>query len=222
MAKKSNPELNYLPLTFACTTIVLFLGFFVLGLATDFGRSFTTESYRRRQIDQQPADIPNLFLVNTSGNQELLKDSIINDGRFVILDFFYTSCKTICISQATIFDSLQAKIKSNNLEGQIRLVSISFDPENDSVSAIKKYSQNVKADPKVWSILTLKSVQDLHLLLDNFGIYVIKIPPLNDLDHNASLHLIDPKGKLIKISSLENADELFLIANKKIRHDSLQ
>jgi hypothetical protein len=34
--------------------------------------------------------------------------------------------------------------------------------------------------------------------------------------------LIDPKGKLIKISSLENADELFLIANKKIRHDSLQ
>jgi hypothetical protein len=67
----------------------------------------------------------------------------------------------------------------------------------------------VKADPKVWSILTLKSVQDLHLLLDNFGIYVIKIPPLNDLDHNASLHLVDPKGQLIKISSLENADELF-------------
>ena len=114
MPKKSNPELNYLPLTFACTTIVLFLGFFVLGLATDFGRSFTTESYRRRQIDQQPADVPNLFLVNTSGNQELLKDSIIDDGRFVILDFFYTSCKTICISQATIFDGDRKSTRLNS------------------------------------------------------------------------------------------------------------
>ena len=215
MPKKSDLELNYLPLTFICATAVLLIGFFILGFATDFGRSFTTESYRRHQIARQPAEIPNLMLLNMQGGQERLSDSIRKDGRFVLLDFFYTSCKTICIAQASIFDSIQEKIKLKHLENKVRLISISFDPEHDDVEAIKKYSQKIAADKSVWNIYTLQNLNDLDLLLDNFGIYVIKIPPFNDLDHNASLHLIDPQGRLIQISNLEDVDELFSIVSKR-------
>jgi cytochrome oxidase Cu insertion factor (SCO1/SenC/PrrC family) len=76
-----------------------------------------------------------------------------------------------------------------------------------------------QAEPRVWSLLTLNSSDGLKSLLDSFGIYVIKVAPFGDLDHNASFHLIDPEGNLIKISSLDDADDLLSIVKIKIKHE---
>jgi protein SCO1/2 len=219
MKKKSNPEPSDLTRTFVGAICIVFLGIFVLLLATDFGRSFTTEGYRRHQIDVHSELVPNMLLVDSRGEHQHLQDSIIQDGRFVILDFFYTSCRTICISQAAIFNSLQEKIKVHHLEDRVRLVSVSFDPKRDDSEAIDQYARRVKADPNVWSLLALNNSKDLKSLLDSFGIYVIKVPPFGDLDHNASFHLIDPKGNLIKITSLDDVDDLLSIVKIKIKYE---
>jgi protein SCO1/2 len=219
MKKKLNPGLSDLTLTFVSAICIVFLGIYVLLLATDFGRSFTTEGFRRHQIDVHSEPVPNMLLVDSQGIKQHLQDSIIQDGRFVILDFFYTSCRTICIAQAAIFNSLQEKIKAQQLEDRVRLVSVSFDPKQDDFKAIQQYASRVKADSSVWSLLTLNSSHELKSLLDSFGIYVIKVPPFGDLDHNASFHLIDPKGNLIKISSLDDADDLLSIVKIKTKHE---
>lgn len=219
MKKKLNPELSDLTLTFVSAICIVFLGIYVLLLATDFGRSFTTEGFRRHQIDVRSEPVPNMLLVDSQGVKQQLQDAVIQDGRFVILDFFYTSCRTICIAQAAIFNALQEKIKAQQLEDQVRLVSVSFDPKQDDPKAIQQYASRVKADPHVWSLLTLNSSDGLKSLLDSFGIYVIKVPPFGDLDHNASFHLIDPKGNLIKISSLDDADDLLSIVKIKTKHE---
>jgi protein SCO1/2 len=219
MKKKLNPGLSDLTLTFISAICIVFLGIYVLLLATDFGRSFTTEGYRRHQIDAHPEPVPNMPLVDSQGVKKQLQESVIQDGRFVILDFFYTSCRTICIAQAAIFNSLQEKIKAQHLEDQVRLLSVSFDPKQDDFKAIQQYASRVKADSSVWSLFTLNSANDLKSLLDSFGIYVIKVPPFGDLDHNASFHLIDPKGNLIKISSLDDADDLLSIVKIKTKHE---
>jgi protein SCO1/2 len=219
MKKKLNPELSDLTLTFVSTICILFLGLYALLWATDSGRSFTTEGFRRHQIAVQPAPVPNMALVNSLGDQQLLQDSVIQDGRFVILDFFYTSCQTICISQAAIFNALQEKIRERHLEDRVRLVSISFDPERDNVKAIQQYGERVRADSNIWNLLTLNSTGDLKSVLDSFGIYVIHVPPLGDLDHNASFHLINPQGMLIKISSLDDSDDLLSIVQMKTKHE---
>lgn len=219
MKKKLNPGLSDLTLTFVSAICIVFLGIYILLLATDFGRSFTTEVYRRHQIDVRPEQVPNLLLVDSQNVKKHLQDSIIQDGRFVILDFFYTSCRTICIAQAAIFNSLQEKIKAHQLEDRVRLVSVSFDPNHDDFKVLQQYAVRVKADSSVWSLLTLNSSDDLKSLLDSFGIYVIKVPPFGDLDHNTSFHLIDPKGNLIKISSLDDADDLLSIVKIKTKHE---
>lgn len=219
MKKKLNPGPSDLALSFVGAICIVFLGVFVVLLATDFGRSFTTEGYRRHQIDVNPEPVPNMLLVNSLGINQHLQDAIIQDGRFVILDFFYTSCRTICVAQAAIFNSLQEKIKVHHLDDRVRLVSVSFDPKQDDIKAIQQYASRVKADPSVWSLLTLNNTKDLKSLLDSFGIYVIKVPPFGDLDHNASFHLIDPKGNLIKISSLDDVDDLLSIVKLKIKHE---
>ena len=219
MKQKLNPGLSDLTLTFVSAICIVFLGIYVLLLATDFGRSFTTEGYRRHQIDVRSEPVPNMLFVDSQGVKQQLQDSVIQDGRFVILDFFYTSCRTICIAQAAIFNVLQEKIKAQQLQDRVRLVSISFDPEQDDLKAIQQYASRVKADPRVWSLLTLNSSDGLKSLLDSFGIYVIKVAPFGDLDHNASFHLIDPEGNLIKISSLDDADDLLSIVKIKIKHE---
>jgi protein SCO1/2 len=219
MKKKLNPELNDPALTFVSSLCILFLGIYVLCLATDYGRSFTTEGYRRHQIALHPTPVPNLAMLDVQGSPVYLQDSVIQDGRFVILDFFYTSCRTICISQAAIFNALQEKIRDQHLEDRVRLVSISFDPEHDDMDAIQKYSAKVKADPSIWSLFTPNSRTHLQEVLDSFGIYVIKVEPFGDLDHNASFHLVDPQGKLIKISSLDDFDDLLSIVQMKTQHD---
>lgn len=219
MKKKLNPEPSDLAPTFISAICIIFLGIFVLLLATDFGQSFTTEGYRRHQIDVHSEPVPNMMLVDSQGVNQNLLDFIVQDGRYVILDFFYTSCKTICISQAAIFNSLQEKIKVHHLEDQVRLISVSFDPMQDDFKVIQQYASRVKVDPSIWSLLTLSSSKDLKSLLDSFGIYVIKVPPFGDLDHNASFHLIDPKGNLIKITSLDDVDDLLSIVKIKIKHE---
>jgi protein SCO1/2 len=219
MKKKLNPEPSNLAPTFLSAFCIVFLGIFVLLLATDFGQSFTTEGYRRHQIDVHSEPVPNMLLVDSRGVNQHLQDFIIQDGRFVILDFFYTSCRTICNAQAGIFNSLQEKIKAQHLEDQVRLISVSFDPKRDDLKAIQGYASRVKADPSVWSLFTLSSSKNLKSLLDDFGIYVIKVPPFGDLDHNASFHLIDPKGNLIKISSLDDVDDLLSIVKTKIKYE---
>lgn len=219
MKKKLNPEPSDLAPTFVSAICIVFLGIFVLLLATDFGQSFTTEGYRRHQIDVHSEPVPNMMLVDSRGANQNLQDFIVQDGRYVILDFFYTSCKTICISQAAIFNSLQEKIKVHRLEDRVQLISVSFDPMQDDFKAIQQYASRVKADPSIWSLLTLSSPKDLKSLLDSFGIYVIKVPPFGDLDHNASFHLIDPKGNLIKITSLDDVDDLLSIVKIKIKYE---
>ena len=115
MKKKLNPGLSDLTLTFVSAICIVFLGIYILLLATDFGRSFTTEGYRRHQIDVRPEQVPNLLLVDSQNVKKHLQDSIIQDGRFVILDFFYTSCRTICIAPSALIQIMMTLKCSSNM-----------------------------------------------------------------------------------------------------------
>ncbi len=216
MQKKLNPVLNDLALTFLASATALLIGMSLLLYVTDMGRSFTTEGFRRHRIQIKAEAVVNLALIDTSGRSLFLRDAIQSDGRYVVLDFFYTSCITICTAQAFAFDLLQQRIKDANLEKKVRLISISFDPKHDNIDALKIYAKNIGSDELIWSLMTLQNSTDLKSMLQGFGIYVVKASPLGDLDHNVSLHLIDPNGELIKISALDDVDELFEVLQKTI------
>jgi len=216
MQKKLNPVLNDLSLTFTASVFLLLSGLSLLLYATDMGRSFTTEGFRRHQIQIKADPVVNLALTDSEGQNLYLKDAIQRDGRFVVLDFFYTSCVTICTAQASAFELLQQRIKQANLEKKVRLISISFDPVRDDANTLTAYAKNIGADPLIWSLMTLQNPKDLKTLLDGFGIYVVNSSPYADLEHNASLHLIKPGGDLIKITALDEIDELYLALQKEL------
>ena len=52
------------------------------------------------------------------------------------------------------FAEAQALIKEKGLQGKAGLLSVSFDPKNDTPSVLTQHARKLGADPKVWTFVT--------------------------------------------------------------------
>ena len=74
---------------------------------------------------------------------------VIGD-RIVVVNFIYTSCKTVCPISSALFARLQDLIRGKNLK-ETRLVSITLDPLYDTPSRLKRYAGQYDAgDQWLW------------------------------------------------------------------------
>ena len=120
-----------------------------------------------------------------------------------MIDFVYIRCQTLCLSLGTIYQQLQAQIEARGLQGKVGLLSISFDPANDTPAALADYAQRMRMNPQVWQIATLTHWQDRRRLLDAFGIMVLPAP-LGEFEHNAALHVVTSNAMLTRIMDYED------------------
>ncbi len=75
---------------------------------------------------------------------------VIGD-RIVVINFIYTSCKTICPISSALFERLQEIIHDKNLTETTRLISITLDPLYDTPSRLKRYAGQYNAgDQWLW------------------------------------------------------------------------
>ncbi|WP_295127025.1 SCO family protein [uncultured Chitinophaga sp.] len=97
-------------------------------------------------------------LTNQFGQKVKLSDL---EGKIVVVDFFFTSCPTICPKLTTNLKLLQnAFLKNDTL---IQILSLTVDPTRDTVAAIKQYADKFQINPDNWFILTgdKKEIYDL-------------------------------------------------------------
>jgi protein SCO1 len=194
-------------LTLSASFLVVLLGLSALYRATEGGVSFTTETYRRIQVEKQAQDIPALRIVDQSNEKTDLNSFFKSSNKVWIVDFIYTRCQTVCLALGSKYQQLQTQIQQRGLGGKIGLLSVSFDPTNDTPAALMRYAQRLQANPAVWKIVTLENVNDKHKLLSEFGIMVIPAP-LGEFEHNAAFHLVDSQARLVKIIGYEQTDQL--------------
>jgi protein SCO1/2 len=118
--------------------------------------------------------------------------------RVLIVDFVYTRCQTVCLALGSVFQQLQREIQAQGLQDRVGLLSISFDPANDTAEALRAYRDRMQMSDAVWRVVTLQDADDRRALLDSFGIVVIPAPN-GEFEHNAALHVVTPAGALIHI-----------------------
>jgi protein SCO1/2 len=122
-------------------------------------------------------------------------------GHRVALTFMYTRCPQpdFCPLMDRNFAALQNEIKKTPDLGDVRLVSVSFDPGNDTPAVLKRHARDLKADPAVWHFVTA-SPDDIKGFTAKFG---VTAEPSDEspavLTHNLSTAVIDAEGKLVKI-----------------------
>jgi len=190
--------------TFGASVLVLLTGLVLLFQATERGSAFTTEVLRRATVDRRAQPIPNLSLRDDQGNQTTLHDLLSTDSRISIVDFVYLRCRTVCTSLGSSYQRLQQQIVERGLQSRVQLLSVSFDPANDDITALRDYAQRMRLDPAAWRVVTLASADDRQLLLDAFGIVVIPAP-LGEFEHNAALHIVNSKSMLVRIIDVDDA-----------------
>ena len=72
-------------------------------------------------------------------------------GKVWVADFMYTSCVEVCPLQSAEMARLQAAFAAHP---DLRLVSISVDPERDTPAVLSAYADKFQADPERWLFAT--------------------------------------------------------------------
>ncbi len=150
-------------------------------------------------------DAPDFSLTNQDGKQISLADF---KGKATAITFIYAQCPLpdYCIKMSKNFSDLANQVNADdNLKDKIRLLSISFDPENDTPEKLKQYGigylgKDSKAtDFKVWQIAVGKDAE-VKKIADAFGLrYEKDTNNKTQINHSLRTIVIAPDGKVTKI-----------------------
>jgi protein SCO1/2 len=85
------------------------------------------------------------------------------------------------------------------LRGRVHLVSISFDPINDTPAVLKAHAKKLEADLRTWTFLT-GDRDEIDKFAMRFGVSVVRgAADQRDITHNLRTAIIDADGKLVKV-----------------------
>ncbi len=192
----------------ASVTLVL-AGVALLAHATDGFRAFTSEAARRVAIHEQPVMTPAAALETQTG--ERITFAALR-GRWLLVDFIFTRCQTLCLSLGSDFARLESALAGPIASGQVTLLSVSFDPANDSPRELAAYLERFKGRGRGW--LAVRPMNDAGLvgLKRSFGVTVVA-DGFGGYIHNAGISLVDPEGRIVEILDLGDPDAIV----KKLR-----
>ena len=134
-------------------------------------------------------------------------------GQHVLLAFIYSTCSDVngCPLTAHVFYQIKAEMnKDLQLAGNLKLVSLSFDPEVDTPPVMKLYGNNFKyaGNRGQWDFVTTESSQNLDPILQAYNQEVVREISEDGrtsvgFSHILRVFLIDPKKRIRNIYSAE-------------------
>lgn len=155
------------------------------------GAAKATRWRRLREGDVVPA----FELVDQSG--EAIDEGDLKD-RHTIVTFVFTRCPVpeFCPLIAKKFQSVQAMLAEMKAGDDVRLLSISIDPEHDRPPVLREYGEALGADFGRWRFATGTSEQ-IAALAKLFAVRTERNGGL--LDHTLATALIGPDGRVVEI-----------------------
>jgi len=199
-----------------CCSILLLAVIVAAHLTLNFS-AWTSEDVRRQRIATTPLELPEFDLLDAQGEQYRFKKNIQQGGKYVLLGFIYTRCTTVCTQLGNEFQQLQREIILRNLGDRVSLLSISFDPTNDTPLALQNYAKRMNADSKIWRFASVKDQRQLQTLLKSVGIVVIP-DGFGGWTHNAAIQVVRPDGSLIRIVDVTDIGHaLALVADSSVQ-----
>ncbi len=155
-------------------------------------------------------DAPDGKVLDENGQQVQLHN--MYKGKYTLLSFMYSNCKDVngCPLSSYVFYKIKAAMnKEPLLASNLRLASLSFDPENDSPEVMQLYGNNFKfaGNKGEWRFLTTSSLHALNPVLQDYNQDIQRQMSVDgdqteDISHILRVFLIDPKLKIRNIYSV--------------------
>ncbi|PRY86211.1 SCO family protein [Mongoliibacter ruber] len=127
-------------------------------------------------------------------------------GKITIVDFFFTSCPSICPVMSTEMERVDDAFRN---EENVQIYSISIDPEYDTPEVLAEYAERHNANPEKWHFLTgdKSSIYDLA----RCGFILPTLDGMGDPEefiHSDKFVLVDDEGRIRGYYSGTNRDEV--------------
>jgi protein SCO1/2 len=190
--------------TLFLSVLLAISGLAMLWMGTDGGRAFTAEAARRLEVREHPRPVPNWRLENQDSGVLMLGDW---RSRYVVVDFIYTSCPSVCLTLGSGLQKLQKEFGEALNKNKLRLLSISFDPEQDTPERLRAHLSHFSGDGEHWVAARPTNLVERRAILDFFKVTVIP-DEMGGYTHSAGYHVIDPHGRLVAIFGVEEYPKL--------------
>jgi cytochrome c peroxidase len=147
-------------------------------------------------------------VLNTQGNTLTLHNMM--GDKIVLLSFIYSSCNDIngCPLATTVLQKIKIRLKKEAvLNEKLRLVTLSFNPEQDTPEIMSHYGQPFQEQGIEWHFLTTQSQKELRPILEHYKQNIQKTfdskgKSTGTFSHNLRVYLIDKNKQIRNIYSV--------------------
>lgn len=191
-------------------------GIVALGIWTALQGRSRQGGWNERPLEglQSFGAVPDFSLTERSGKKIELSDL---RGKIWITNFIYTSCKDTCPLQSAEMARLQSDLSDRT---DVRLVSISVDPERDTPAVLSRYAERFHADPRRWLFLTGEKQVIYRLAQEGFHLSAVPAQSNEEKNDGAFIHssrfvLVDGQTQIRGYYDSNDADAL-----QRLRQDA--
>ncbi len=120
-------------------------------------------------------------------------------GHRVAVTFIYTRCPLpeFCPMMDRHFAAVQKTVSATPALADVRLLTVTFDPEFDTPAILHAHARRRGADPAIWTFAT-GDPEEVERFAAQFGIYLERSPErAADIVHNLITAVVGPDGRLV-------------------------
>ena len=140
-------------------------------------------------INDERKKVPGFKFVNQNG--ELISNEFYR-GKVYIVEFFFTTCTTICPIMNTNLVHIQNSFTAFPNFG---IASFSINPEYDTVNILSKYAKDNGIENPNWNLMTGEADEIYELANDGFNLYTAASSDFIDgFEHSGYFALVDKEG----------------------------
>lgn len=181
--------------------IVLIFGIIVVPeIINRFTTNQVVKGDRLDAVDNNGASNTNLIEIGPAPKFELTNQDnkkISNKeylGKVYVLEFFFSTCPTICPKMNKSMMEIQNKFFGNPNFG---IASITINPETDTAEVLKKHTEELGVKSTNWHFLTGDKTYIFELANKGFNLYAGENSKVNGgFEHSGLFALIDKKGNI--------------------------
>ncbi len=166
--------------------------------------------------------VKDLTLTNQLGKRVSLNKDL--KGKVLVIDFIFTTCPTVCPRLSANMKELQKAYIKKNPE-MVQFISISVDPERDSVPVLRAYADRYNADHDRWWFLTGNKDSIFDYAKNELGLLLNNADVPGDFVHSQKMILLDTARNirgyfdgLDKRETKKIADDIYILNVEKRKH----
>jgi protein SCO1/2 len=127
------------------------------------------------------------------------------EDKIYVVDFFFTTCPTICPTVMTQMLRIYDKYENNPM---VSLLSHTLDPDTDSIPALKAYANNLEIYAPKWNLVTGEE-EIIHSFAADYMNIVVKDKKVpKGINHSGKIVLVDKTRRIRAFAEGTDPDEV--------------